>query len=116
MNADHIPVPSRDIQTLKTAGLPLFQLGQIVATPAALALLERHGVQPVTLLHRHVHGDWGDMDKHDRAANDAALKDGSRIFSAYVINNDKFWVITEAASDDESLSRASTCVMLPQDY
>ena len=116
MNADHFPVPPRDIQNLKTAGLPLFQLGQIVATPAALALLERHGVQPATLLHRHVHGDWGDMDKHDRAANDAALKDGSRIFSAYVINKDKFWVITEAASDDDCFTRASTCVMLPQDY
>jgi hypothetical protein len=115
MNADHIPVPPRDIQTLKTAGLPLFQLGQIVATPAALALLERHGVQPATLLHRHVHGDWGDMDKHDRAANYAALKDGSRIFSAYVINKDKFWVITEAAND-EGLSRASTCILLPQEY
>lgn len=115
MNADHIPVPSPDIQAPTTTGLPLFQLGQIVATPAALALLEKHGVHPATLLHRHVCGDWGDMDKHDRAANDAAVKNGSRIFSAYVINKDKFWVITEAASDD-GLSRASTCIMLPQDY
>jgi hypothetical protein len=116
MNADHIPVPPREIQTLKPTGAPLFQLGQIVATPAALALLERHVVQPATLLHRHVHGDWGDMDKHDRAANYAALKDGSRIFSAYVINKDKFWVITEAASDDDGLSRASTAIILPQEY
>ena len=115
MNADHFPVPARDIQTLTTAGAPLFQLGQIVATPAALALLARHGVQPATLLHRHVHGDWGEMDKHDRAANDAALKDGSRIFSAYVMNTDKFWVITEAASDD-GLSRVSTCILLPEEY
>jgi len=116
MNTDHFPVPPRDIQTLTTAGAPLFQLGQIVATPAALALLEKHGMQPATLLHRHVHGDWGDMDKHDRAANDAALKDGSRIFSAYVINKDKFWVITEAANDDGGLSRASTCILLPVEY
>lgn len=115
MNADHFPVPPRDIQTLKTTGAPLFQLGQIVATPAALALLEKHGVNPATLLDRHVRGDWGDTDKHDRAANDAAVKNGSRIFSAYVINKDKFWVITEAASDD-GLSRASTCILLPEEY
>ena len=115
MNTEHTHVPQRDIQSLKPTGAPLFQLGQIVATPAALALLEKHGIQPATLLDRHVHGEWGDMDKHDRAANDAALKDGSRIFSAYVMNTDKFWVITEAASDD-CLIRASTCVMLPQDY
>lgn len=115
MNADHFPVPPRDIQTLTANGAPLFQLGQIAATPAALTLLEKHGVQPATLLHRHVHGDWGDMDKHDRAVNDAALKNGSRIFSAYVINKEKFWVITEAASDD-SLSRASTCILLPVEY
>ena len=116
MNADHFPVPPRDIQTLTTAAAPLFQLGQIAATPAALTLLEKHGVQPATLLNRHVHGDWGDMDRHDRAANDAALKDGSRIFSSYLINTDKFWVITEAASDDDCLIRASTCIMLPQEY
>ena len=115
MNADHIPMPPWDIQPLKNTGSPLFQLGQIVATPAALALLEKHAVQPATLLDRHVHGDWGDMGKHDWAANDAAVKNGCRIFSMYVINKDKFWVITEAASDD-SLSRGSTCILLPEDY
>lgn len=116
MNADHIPVPPRDSQTPTTTDFPLFQLGQIVATPAALALLEKHGVNPATLLHLHVHGDWGDIDKHDRAANDAALKDGSRIFSAYVIKKDKFWLITEAAIDDDCLIRASTCILLPAEY
>lgn len=115
MNADHIPVPPRDIQPLTNTGTPLFQLGQIVATPAALALMEKHAVNPATLLDRHVRGDWGDLDKHDRAANDAALKNGSRIFSTYVINKVKFWVITEAAGDD-GLSRASTCIMLPEEY
>lgn len=116
MNADHHTEPPRDIQTLTTAGAPLFHLGQIVATPAALALLEKHGMHPATLLQRHVRGDWGDMDKHDRAANDAALKDGSRIFSAYLIKKDKFWVITEAASDDDCVIRASTCILLPVEY
>jgi len=115
MNTEHTHVPPRDIQTLKPTGAPLFQLGQILATPAALALLEKLGVYPATLLNRHVHGDWGDMDKHDRAANDVAVIKGSRIFSAYVINKDKFWVITEAANDD-GLSRASTCILLPKDY
>ena len=113
MNADHLPVPQRDSPTL-TTGSPLFNLGQIVATPGALALLENKSVQPATLLNRHVCGDWGDLDTHDRAANDASVKDGSRILSAYVITKDKFCVITEAV--DDSGTRASTCILLPSEY
>jgi hypothetical protein len=115
MNADSLPVPPRDTPVLTTTGQPLFNLGQIVATPGALALLEKHGVQPATFLRRHVCGDWGDLDKSDRAANDAAVKDGSRILSAYGIDKDKFWVITEAVGDD-GVTRSSTCVLLPSEY
>ncbi|MHB8413368.1 MAG: hypothetical protein ACYDDI_15680 [Candidatus Acidiferrales bacterium] len=40
---------------------PLFPLGQIVATPGALAALEKAGQQPHEFLARHVHGEWGDV-------------------------------------------------------
>ncbi len=53
------------------------QLGQIVATPGALVALATADTSPSTLLRRHASGDWGDLDAHDRAANDAALRDGS---------------------------------------
>lgn len=94
---------------------PLFGMGQIVATPGALELLKKHCVDPATLLSRHVHGDWGDLCKSDRLANDVALQDGSRIFSAYVMGPDKFWIITEAVGADD-VTRASTCILLPSEY
>ena len=88
---------------------PLFQLGQVVATPAALSLLEKLERTPAEFLRRHHSGDWGDLCEEDRETNEAALKHGDRIFSAYTIGNDKIWIITEA-------DRSSTCILKPEDY
>ena len=38
---------------------PLFPLGKLVATPAALAALAANGQHPLELIRRHDHGDWG---------------------------------------------------------
>ncbi len=116
MNNDNQSASQRNSQTHTGTGPPLFSLGWIVATPAALALLEQNCMQPATLLKRHAHGDWGDMDKSDRLANDASVKDGSRIFSSYLLNKtDKVWVITEAVGHN-GVIRASTCILLPSEY
>jgi hypothetical protein len=83
-------------------------LGQIVATPAALGAVTQPDI--VTALRRHVSGDWGEVDADDQAANDEALRDGTRLLSAYTATNGtKFWVITEA-------DRSVTTVLLPDDY
>ena len=94
---------------------PLFPTGQIVATPGALELLQRHGLTPWPFIARHVEGDWGDLDAEDAALNRAAVTDGSRILSAYVVEGDRLWVITDAAHDDEG-NRQSTCLLLPEEY
>ena len=107
MSADSVPASARDNQNIKPSGPPLFPLGRVVATPAALALLEKHGVASVTLLNRHQCGDWGDLTRHDRVANDEALVNGSRLLSAYVV--------TEAVGED-GVTRSSSCILLPQDY
>ena len=94
---------------------PLFDLGQTVATPAALAALDEAGVSPASLLVRHVSGDWGDLDDEDKRANDVALKDGSRVLSAYILPTDeKVWTITEA--QDEDGRRSATTLLLPDEY
>ena len=115
MSADSVPASTRDIQSIKSDGPPLFSLGGVVATPAALALLEKPGVATVTLLNRHQCGDWGDLNRHDRVANDAALVNGSRLLSAYVIKGERVWVITEAVGEDGA-TRVSTCILLPEEY
>ena len=89
---------------------PLFSLGQCVATPGALAALEEAGQSPSDFLGRHVHGDWGEIHPDEKGANEQALKDGARIFSVYRTSKGvKVWVITEA-------DRASTCILLPDEY
>ncbi len=88
----------------------LFNLGQIVSTPGALELLERHSMTPMQLLQRHVVGDYGDLCDDDREANNEAIWNGERILSSYKINEtDKIWIITEA-------DRSSTCCLLPEEY
>lgn len=45
---------------------PLFDLGQLVATPGALAVLEKSGQNPMEFLTRHVTSDWGEITQEDR--------------------------------------------------
>lgn len=94
---------------------PLFKLGAVVATPAALAAMEKANQQPWEFLARHVQGDWGDVGAEDAEANNGSLKDGSRLLSAYLLKTgEKLWVITEA-EDDHGI-RAATTILLPDDY
>ena len=87
---------------------PKFDLGQLMITPNALSTIAPPEI--ATALSRHLQGDWGDCCPDDRAANDAALLEGSRLFSVYhTANGTKFWIITE-------WDRSSTTVLLPQDY
>jgi len=94
---------------------PRFELGRIVATPASLGVLEKSGQTPQEFLHRHVHGDWGNLSADDAEANEEALRDGSRILSAYIAGDGtKIWIITEAVNDQGH--RASTTILLPEEY
>jgi hypothetical protein len=82
----------------------------IVATPGAFEALALAGEAPSTLLHRHVVGDWGDLDEHDRAENEISAREGFRILSAYHLRDGtKIWIITEA-------DRSSTTILLPSEY
>jgi hypothetical protein len=81
----------------------------------ALEALRAAGQQPHEFLARHVTGDWGDLDAEDRSLNNAAVRDGSRILSAYVTRNgERLWIITEAADDQGH--RPSSCLLLPSEY
>ncbi len=87
-----------------------FEPGVIVATPGALELLARYGKTPAEYLARHLAGDWGDLGPEDRRANDRALRDGTRLFSAYAISPlNALWIITEA-------DRSATTLLLPEEY
>jgi hypothetical protein len=89
---------------------PAFELGQIVATPGALAALKKAGQQPGEFLTRHVNREWGDLDEDDRKENEYSLEHGFRLLSAYRTNaGDRLWIITES-------DRSATTILLPEEY
>ena len=101
-----------------------FELGQIVATPGALSLLQTTGYSAAALIGRHVHGDFGDICLEDAATNEFAVTRRLRLISVYrLVDPVKLadtprakrcdlptvWIITEA-------DRSSTTLLLPADY
>ncbi len=108
----------------------LFPLGHLVATPAALRLMDRFGVEPRALLRRHVQGDWGEnLCAEDVKTNSDALVRGLRLLSSYTLSRRAedaavtadnvtdtdytrsavIWIITEA-------DRSVTTLLTPRDY
>lgn len=84
-----------------------FRLGRLLATPGAL-----HVTTPdtlITILQRHATGDFGELCAENLAANQRALLDGSRLLSAYTVEGERIWIITEA-------DRSATTVLLPKEY
>jgi len=88
----------------------LFPLGDLVATPGALSVLEKNGVVPMRLISRHMKGDWGDVPPDDAVANTNALRIRARLLSSYTLpDGARIWIITEA-------DRSATTLLLPEEY
>lgn len=90
-------------------GLPIFELGQLAITPAAIACLEQAGVSVFQLLARHAAADFGDLCADDIRANLQAITSGARILSSYQVGNEKVYLITEG-------SRETTTTLLAREY
>ena len=87
-----------------------FPSGRVMSTPGAMDALEKSG-QPVAIfLLRHLSGDWGDVCSEDGKLNDAAIRDGERVLSAYELSTGvRIWIITER-------DRSYTTLTLPEEY
>ena len=100
----------------------------IITTPARLFMpgkfvvarsLVENTARLMPYLHRHLKGDWGDLEDEDKSENDLAIKAGNlRIFSSYKLPEEdvelldgekRIWIITEA-------DRSATTILLPCDY
>jgi hypothetical protein len=84
---------------------PSFDLGQVVATPGALAL----GIDFLPYLAMHVRGYWGNVGQEDWQENDLSVKEGFRILSAYETRNGRIWIITES-------DRNYTTILISSEY
>ena len=88
---------------------PMFAMGKLGCTPAALAALEEASQRPMEFLARHAAGDWGEVDDEGRQSNDDAIAEGTRLLSAYRLDTGvKIWIITEA-------DRSATTILLPEE-
>lgn len=87
---------------------PRFLPGAVVMTQGV-----QSSVSPPELLaalRRHLSGDWGELGEEDWKTNEAALRHGDRLLSAYnSASGQRFWIITEA-------DRSSTTALLPEEY
>jgi hypothetical protein len=92
----------------------LFSLGNVVATPTALALLQEHSASVPQLLSLHQTGvGWIELSDLDRNANWRAAFGAERVLSAFNIGTSdqpvRIWIITE-------WDRSVTTILRPQDY
>ena len=86
----------------------LFPIGQLVMT-RGVADAGYPLDEIISLIRRHVTGDFGEIDEEDRQENLLSIREGYRILSAYKINGTKLWVITEA-------DRSVTTILYPSEY
>ena len=123
-SATNSAAPAPTTPTIIYSNAARFPLGQIVATPGALELLQETGFSAAALISRHVHGSWGDLCEEDRAENEFAVSRRLRILSCYrLVDAERqaatprvmrsslptLLVITEA-------DRSVTTLLLPSDY
>ena len=88
--------------------LPKFNLGRIVITSNADAILTPNDIK--TALRRHWQCDWGDVCAEVRKGNERSVREQGMILSAYQsAKGIKFWVITDPGHE-------VTTVLLPEDY
>jgi hypothetical protein len=105
-----IQIQQQEIPMQQTERKPLFDLGQLVATPRALSALEKSGQNPMAFLSRYVTGDWGELSEDDRKENQFSLEKGFRLLSSYQTNaGERLRDITEA-------DRSVTTILLPDEY
>lgn len=101
-----------------------FEPGRVLATPAALSLLQVHSTSAAALLHRHLSADWGQVCADDAALNDEAVHTGARVLSSFAIGAKAIvWIITDAVSEVDAQGqlldpprRLCTTILLPSEY
>jgi hypothetical protein len=101
----------------KTERKPLFDLGQLVATPGALAALEKSGQSPMEFLTRHVTGDSRrrsqgkpiQLGKGFSSLEQLERAEGDRRNSEEVHRGNRFPVITEKGKPALGRLRIGSC-------
>ncbi|QTO48341.1 MULTISPECIES: hypothetical protein [Burkholderia] len=90
---------------------PLFHPGRLLVTPIALAALRANGIPVVSVLLKHVAGDWGIVSDDDRQQNDLSIAAGLRLISLYRLpDQTRILVITEWDRSNTTIERLDDVV------
>ena len=75
---------------------PLFHPGKLLVAPAAIEALRSNGVPVISVVLRHIAGDWGVVSEEDKRQNDVSIATGLRLVSIYRLpDQTRVLVITE---------------------
>lgn len=96
-------------QRTAPVSIPLFSSGALTLS-ARVQWLDSTGlVDPHRFLHRHLRGDWGDLDDTERRSNDAALRSEGAVTSRYQVTPRLSLVVTTNADHSQ------TVIQLPEE-
>ncbi|WP_434661493.1 hypothetical protein P5W99_00820 [Paraburkholderia sp. A3BS-1L] len=75
---------------------PLFHPGELLVSHAILAALRANSVPVISIVLRHIAGDWGIVPEDDKRQNDVSIMAGLRLISIYRLpDQTRILVITE---------------------
>ncbi|MEZ0606161.1 hypothetical protein ACAX43_29150 [Paraburkholderia sp. IW21] len=75
---------------------PLFYPGRLLVTPDALEKLRANQIPVISVMLRHIAGDWGIVSDDDHAQNNLSVAAGLRLLSIYPLpDGARVIVVTE---------------------
>lgn len=90
---------------------PLFHPGTLLVSHAALAAMRANSVPVISIVLRHIAGDWGIVSENDRRQNDVSIATGLRLISIYrVPDQTRILVITEWNRTNTTIERLDDVV------
>ncbi|WP_186166591.1 hypothetical protein [Burkholderia gladioli] len=90
---------------------PLFHPGRLLVTPVALKALRANGIPVISVVLKHIAGDWGIVSDDDRQQNDLSIKAGLRLISLYRLpDQPRILVITEWDRSNTTIERLEDVV------
>ena len=76
-----------------------FGIKRFIVTDAAKRVCDEHQVSPITLLVRHMTGDWSETSPEDQRANRGAHFDWCRITTSYRVGDETITIVTNWRSE-----------------
>ncbi|CAJ7708289.1 plasmid related protein [Burkholderia pseudomallei] len=90
---------------------PLFHPGKLLVAPAAVETLRSNGVPVISVVLRHIAGDWGVVSEDDMRQNDVSIATGLRLISIYRLpDQTRILVITEWDRSNTTIERLNDVV------